>query len=294
MSLVQCDGNKKTSEPQKGVNTPPFINSAEIMPLNPILGSRVRLRIDAGDKEGDILQYNIHWYVNNREIGEGLEVFLDTAERGDEIYAIVTPSDGKLQGEPFRTDAVTIGNTPPVITSSRIMPDTVLTSTGTLTIIGQGYDPDNDPITWLCYWTLDYETRIPDSTVTIDLSRLDLKKGSHISAELYAYDGDTVSTPHVLEIDIVNSAPIINSEVESLPYRPGALDFAVPIIDPDKDPLAFELLDAPYGITIDRTTGVITGQINETEPFQILVRATDSEGAYLEARFTLTPVGQPE
>lgn len=288
--IMRCGEEKKERETGiEKLNTPPFIKSAEIIPDAPILGSRVALRIDAGDQEGDKITYRVAWFLNDEEIGTGLEFQMTAAKKGDRIFAEITPSDGKLTGEALRTPIITIGNTPPRIASARISPDTVLTSTGNLTVIGEGIDPDGDSLTWLCYWVLDYSERIADSSTTIRLKNLRLKKGSHLTAELYAYDGDTVSHPYLLEIDVVNAHPILAEGLDSIPYKRDSIYFPVPIIDPDGDPITFEILESPEGLKIDKTKGVIYGSVEDTTAFEIVVRATDREGAYIDAKFTLEP-----
>ena len=289
--IIRCGEEKK--EDKGGIekrNTAPFVKSVQILPDSPILGSRVALRIDAGDKEGDKINYTVKWFLNGKEIGEGIEFYLSEAKRGDRIFAEITPHDGKLSGETVRTQQVTIGNTPPKITSAKITPDAILTSTSDLSIIGEGFDPDGDSLTWLCYWTLDYSERITDSSTTINLKNLKLKKGSHLTAELYAYDGDTVSTPYLLEIDVVNSHPILKGGIETIIYELDSIYFPLPIIDPDGDPITFEILESPEGLKIDKTKGIIYGTVEVTTTIEILVRATDVEGAYLDAKFTLTPL----
>ena len=291
--MINCNGEKKDGAVKDKTNTAPFIKNVVLTPENPTQGSRITMRIDAGDKEGDNIEYSVIWYLNDEKIGEGFEFYLNEAKQGDYIYADITPSDGKLEGETKRTATVAIGNTPPKIMSSRIAPDTVLTSTGDLTVYGEGFDPDGDPITWLCYWTLDFSKRISDSATTINLKNLDIKKGSHITAELYASDGDTVSTPHLIEIDVVNGHPMLKTDVDSVPYSADSINFPVPIIDPDNDEMTFELLEAPLGLRIDKKNGTVSGKVTMTDPFEIIVRATDTDGAYLDARFTLTPPQTP-
>jgi hypothetical protein len=287
LAFTGCPGNNNQNQGSQ-TNTPPFIKSADILPPNPVQGSRLDLRIMAGDKEGDQITYTVRWFLNGKEIGEGVEYYINEAKRGDQIFAEVTPSDGKASGAAVRTAIATIGNTSPKIVGGHISPDTVLTSTGTLTVSGDGIDPDGDSIRWTCRWKLNGKA-LPDTGLTINLTDLKLKKGSNLVAELYAHDSETVSLPYQLEISVVNGHPILQANVDSVPYQPGSVNFPVPIIDPDNDPMTFELLQAPRGLTINRTTGVVTGVAADSGSFEILVRATDSEGAYLDARFTLNP-----
>jgi hypothetical protein len=284
-----CPGGNNNKNTGSQTNTPPFIKSAEVLPQTPVQGSRLGLRVQAGDKEGDNITYTVKWFLNGQAIGEGMEFYLGEAKRGDQIYTEVTASDGKASSDPVRTAAVTIGNTSPKILSAQIHPDTILTSTGTLSVIGNGIDPDGDPIRWSCRWKLDDNRVLPDTGLTINLADLKLKKGSNIKADLFAYDQDTVSLPYQLEISVVNSHPILTNAADSIPYKPGSIYFPVPISDPEGDAVTFELLNAPTGLQIDKKTGLVTGTPADSGVFTILVRATDSEGAYLDARFTLAP-----
>lgn len=284
-----CPGGNQNQNTGPQVNTPPFINSAEVTPSNPVQGSRLSLRVQAGDKEGNNITYTVKWFLNDQAIGEGMEYYLAEAKRGDQIHAEVTPSDGKASGEQVRTASVSIGNTSPKILSARISPDTILTSTGTLSVTGDGVDPDGDSIRWVCEWKIDNNRILPDTGLSINLADLKLKKGSTIAAELLARDQDTVSLPYQLDISVVNSHPVLTNASDSIPYKPGSISFPVPIIDPEGDAVTFQLLDAPEGLQIDKKTGLVTGAVADSGVFTILVRATDSEGAYLDARFTLAP-----
>jgi len=284
---LYCGEKKKTTDEK--ANTAPTLRSVSILPEKPVQGSRVTLHIEASDNEGDKINYQIKWFLNDKVIGEGFELFLNEAKRNDKIFAEITPDDGKLTGEPIRTPTITIGNTPPIITKATINPDTIFPVTEDLTVVGEGFDPDGDALKWLCYWVLDYKERIADSSLTVNLKQLNLKKGSHLTAELYANDGDTVSMPYLLEIDVVNSPPVLKVALDSIPYKTDSLFYELPITDPDGDPLTFELLKAPEGINIEPKKGILYGLVNDTTTFEILVRAKDADGAYLDARFTLTP-----
>lgn len=285
MLILSCG---KKEEPGIEKNTPPYITSAFIVPNNPQVGSRLNLRINAGDKEGDKITYTVTWFLNDEEIGEGLEFYLGEVKIGDDLYAEITPHDGKLSGKPVKTAVIQIGNSPPEIISATISPDAVLTSSDELTILGEGFDADNDALAFFCYWALNRTEILPDSSTTLPLENLNLKKGSVLRAELYAFDGSAVSAPYTIDITVGNAPPILIQDVDSIPYDPQNITYQLPIVDPDDDPMTFELLESPPGITIDQAKGLISGSVEEAGEFTILVRATDVEGAYLDARFTLT------
>lgn len=282
---VSCGSDEqKTTQ-----NTVPVITLAEILPAHPRSGSRINLRIRAFDDDGDRISYAVNWFHNDRIIGSGVEFYLPDVEKGDRIYADVTPSDGRQFGETVRTTTVIIADSPPKIIGVKLEPEAIVSSTGEIHIIAEGVDPDADSLMYFCYWRINDENRLPDSSTTLHLQDLGLKKGMILTSELYAHDGDTVSSPYVLEIEITNSAPMLSTERESIPYSPDSIIYVLPIVDPDGDNVLYELVEAPAGLRIDQTFGIVHGSVTETEPFQILVRATDTEGAFLNARFTVTP-----
>jgi len=290
--MINC-GNKQQQAAEKS-NTAPFIRSVKVLPEKPILGSRVALRIEAGDNEGDKINYSVKWFLNGKEIGQGIEYFLSTAKKGDTLFAEITADDGKLSGEAVKSSVIRIGNTQPKITSVKIKPDTILTSTDNLTVLGEGYDPDGDPLRWISYWRLNNKERIGDSSTTISLKPLNLKKGSRLTAELYALDGDTVSLSYLVEIDIANSPPMLRASQDSIPYKGDSINYTIPITDPDNDRLTFEFLSGPKELKIDKDKGIIYGLVRDTLTFDMSVRAKDTDGAYLDVKFTLTPSQKPK
>jgi hypothetical protein len=286
MFAVDC--GKKKEEAGVSENTPPHITSAFIIPNNPQVGSQLNLHINAEDKEGDKISYTATWFLNGKEIGEGIEFSLGDVERGDMLYAEVTPSDGKTSGEPVRTAVIRVGNSPPEITRATISPDAVLSSSDELTIVGEGFDVDNDSLVYFCYWALNRTEILLDSSTTLSLKNLNLKKGTVLRAELYAFDGSAVSAPYTMDITVGNAPPILTQDVDSILYNRPNITYQLPIVDPDNDPMTFELLESPPGITIDQAEGRVYGSVEEAGEFEIVVRATDADGAYLDARFTLT------
>lgn len=288
--LVSCGADEQKTTP----NTAPVITLAEILPTHPQVGSRINLRIRAFDDDGDRISYAVNWFRNDRIIGSGLEFYLSDAEKGDRIYADIMPSDGRQSGETVRTTTVIVANTPPKIIGVKLEPEAIVSSTGELHITTEGVDPDADSLSYFCYWRLNDGDRMSDSSTTLYLHDLGLKKGMTLTSELYAYDGDTLSSPYVLEIEITNSAPMLSAERESIPYSPDSIIYVLPIVDPDGDNVLYELVDAPAGLHIDPTFGIVHGSVTTTEPFQISVRATDTEGAFLNARFTVTPPAIPD
>ncbi len=281
--IDSCGGKKEGT----AGNTPPEITEVTLLPLNPTIGSEISVRISALDKEGDPLTYKVKWFVNDREIGEGMSFKYDEAKRGDKIFAEVSPFDGKEWGKAVRSRAVTLGGLPPRIISLQIIPESLFVHTPRIIVSTNAEDPDGDSLQIFVYWMLNDE-KIRDSSSVLDLTKLKLRKNDRITAGVVAFDGQFKSEPFMVELEIANSPPVFSTRVDSVIASPQDLYYKVPIIDPDGDALRFELLSAPEGVKIDKNTGVISGNAGDVNSFEVLVRATDTDGAYLDAKFTLT------
>ncbi|MEO0143166.1 MAG: Ig domain-containing protein [candidate division WOR-3 bacterium] len=282
--LITCGGKK-----EEGVvgNNPPVINEVSLLPLNPTIQSEITVRIQASDKDGDPLTYKVLWYVNGKEIGEGMSLKYEGAKKGDTISAEVTPYDGKEWGETVKTGKITIGGLPPKIVSLSISPESLFVTTPSVVVSAMVDDPDGDSTKLIVHWLVKDEV-ISDTSNTLDLRKYNLKKNDVITGAAFAFDGEFKSEEFPFELHIANSAPVLSHRIDSVKAKPESLYYQVPIIDPDGDRLTFEIVEAPKGVLIDKATGVIYGNVGEANSFEVLVRATDTDGAYLDAKFTLT------
>ncbi len=281
---IKC-GEKKE---EKGItNSPPVVTEVTLLPLHPTVQTELKARILSSDKEGDPVTYQIKWFVNGEEIGEGMSFSYDEAEKGDKIFAEVTPYDGKDYGKPVRTGEITIGGLPPKILSLQIAPESLFVTTPQVVVTALAEDPDKDSLRMIIHWLVNDEV-IPDTSTTLELKKYDLKKNDRVTGSAFADDGEFRSEPFSFELIIANAPPVFKTQTDSVKCAPDSIYYPLPIIDPDNDPLFFEILEAPSGIQIDREKGIIYGSAAETKKFEITVRATDSDGAYLDAQFTIT------
>lgn len=282
--IMSCGGKKEEGIKE---NSPPEIHELSLLPLNPTIESEISVRILASDIDGDPLTYRVKWFVNDKEIGEGMSLKYEEAKKGDKIFAEVTPFDGKKWGRPVKTGVITIGGIPPRIISLKVSPESLFVTTPKVEISAMVEDPDKDSIKLIVHWLVKDEV-IPDSSNILDFKKYNVTKKDVITGAAYAYDGELRSEPFTFELHIANSSPILSSQTESIKASPESLYYQVPIIDPDGDKLTFELLDGPKGVKIDKNTGVIFGNAGDVDKFSVLVRAKDTDGAYLDAKFTLT------
>jgi hypothetical protein len=199
----------------------------------------------------------------------------------------VTPHDGKAQGKSMKSGEITIGGLPPRIVSVSINPELVYTNTPQVVLDALYEDPDQDTIRLIVHWLAKDEV-LPDTSNVLQIARLGLKKNDIITGSAFADDGEFRSEPFTFEIPIVNAPPMFTTETDSVKCSSDSVYYKLPIYDPDGDQLSFDILDAPDGINIDAEQGIIYGSAAGTEVFEVMVRATDTEGAYIDAHFTLT------
>lgn len=283
--LVQC-GSKEEEVGVAG-NAPPEIKNITLLPLNPTLESEITARILSSDPDGDPITYTVKWFVNGEEIGEGMSLAYDEIKKGDRIFADVTPYDGKVYGKKMRSGEITVGGMPPRILSLSIIPEIVDVTTPQVVLEALFEDPDGDSAQLLVHWLVNDEV-VADTSPVLQLSSLGLKKSDFIAGAAFVDDGEHRSEAFTFSITVANAPPVFRTKIDSVKCSTDSVYYPLPIFDPDGDPLTFEILDAPSGISVDDQQGIIYGAAGALEAFEVAVRATDSEGAYLDARFTLT------
>ena len=106
-------------------NTPPTIEDITVLYMNggamgPNELSTLYLNLSGySDLDGDIPDpdtFKYSWFVNDLEIGVTTPTLAsEYFVKGDEIYCMVTPYDGKVFGLQVTSDSTTIRNTPPTI-----------------------------------------------------------------------------------------------------------------------------------------------------------------------------------
>ncbi len=279
---IHCNGKAGPGQTQ---NTPPEVQSINIMPVTPTVQSEITVQITGSDKEGDPITYQVRWFVNDREIGEGMSFKYEDIKTGDKIHADVTPYDGKAYGNSKQSNSVTIGGQVPRILSVKYAPESVFVTTPTVALDAVIDDPDQDTVSLFCNWLI-HDRVVAETLPTLNLSGTNLRKGDTIYASAYAWDNEGRSNPFEFAIVVSNSPPALQEE-KMATLRLDSLSYKVPIVDPDNDPMTFELLRGPDSVWIDRNSGVLYGRPGDVSSIEVTVRATDQAGATLVAELTL-------
>lgn len=283
--ILHCGGDKKEKTVTPG-NTPPAVTEITLLPMKPTVQTEITARILSTDDDGDQVSYEIKWFVNGRQIGEGMSFAYDEVKKGDQIFAKVTPYDGKDWGDEVTSDEIVIGGMPPRILSLQIAPESLYVTTPQVVITALAEDPDNDEVRIVVHWMIK-DNVLPDTSNTLKLTGRGLKKHDIITGSATLDDGEFRSEPFPFELEISNAPPVFHTITDSVKTKPDSIYYPLPIFDPDNDKLTYEILEAPDGITVNEN-GIVYGIAGEAETFEIVVRVQDPEGAYLDAKFTLT------
>jgi YD repeat-containing protein len=161
----------------------------------------------------------------------------------------------------FATQTYTVNvravNVPPNITST---PPTTASVDGPYDYPVRAIDPENDPLTF------SLTTAPAGMTINVDTGLIQwgpdaTQLGSHnVTIRVVDGQGGVATQSYTVEVSQagVNHAPVITSTPPFAATIGSVYQYHVTAADADGDPLTFELLDMPDGMTIDPTTGVIT------------------------------------
>ncbi|TAL10295.1 MAG: hypothetical protein EPO02_07945 [Nitrospirae bacterium] len=286
-------------------NRPPVIRSAVIFPASITIETELRVESQIEDMDGDPVTSRYKWLVNGSPVpGETSPQFkTDGLKNGDRITVELTPNDGKVDGAAYVSNPVTVGNTAPDIAEIHLEPAPVRRGEPLKAKVIAG-DPDGDPVT-LSYKWLRNDKEIPDAkSDTLDTK--DFRKKDVLAVLVTASDGKATREGRAgLPVTIVNSPPRFTSTPPSGitlapakdgPAREGMYEYAVTAMDPDEDPVTFELKQGPPGMTIDAATGKITWKVTleSAGKHHVVIAAKDNDGGVNQQDFDLDiPLAQP-
>ena len=111
------EGSDRASRTSGTGNHPPVVKAASIVPCPLTLSGPLTVRVEAQDLDLNTLSFRYRWLVNGQasagQTRESLQPEL--LKRGDKVAVEVVPFDGTIEGTAFRSAAVSVVNTPPII-----------------------------------------------------------------------------------------------------------------------------------------------------------------------------------
>jgi hypothetical protein len=187
-------------------NTPPVASALEVTPAEPLTDDLLTAVLTASDADGDELEAHYRWTIDGVEVGTGET--LDGASafsKGDLIALSAWAGDGSDDSEPLAVE-LTVGNTPPVITSATLDPSEA--STDTLISCGAigWHDPDGDDSELLFAWTVDGVAAGSDAYLDGSVA---FDKGQTVICSVTPFDGEDEGAPASASLTVSNSPPSI-------------------------------------------------------------------------------------
>jgi hypothetical protein len=100
-------------------NSSPRITRLELLPEEPTGADSLMVTVESSDPDSEETSHRYEWWKNDERLDDVDGATLDASRvgRGDEIWVRVTPSDGRVDGEPLRSQTRLVRNAPPRITS---------------------------------------------------------------------------------------------------------------------------------------------------------------------------------
>lgn len=268
----------------------PEIISAALYPEAPNAASTLTLQYE-GRGADDPVQYTFRWFVDDRIVQEGPDSTLPPGafKKGSVVYAEITPSTVQTAGKPFKTLSRMILNQPPVVTSIVLEPIKPVIG-DVIAASPDGTDPDGDTITYRYQWTVNGELvpNMPPESST--LNTRGMRKKDRIAVVVAPSDPESQGRLVVSPIiPLGNSAP----RIESLPGTSlvnGVFSYQVKAVDPDGDSLAYTLITAPRGMTIERSSGLVRWEPpipSEKQEVPVKIMIDDGDGGSITQTFSL-------
>ena len=197
------------------------------------------------------------------------------------------------------------GNRPPVITSASIA-ETSPKTNDTLHVDVVATDADDDQITLAYQWQKDAGAGFADIAgadgSTLDLSQIgNGNRGDLIRVVVVAADAGSSSDPFASDgVNVLNTVPSFDQDLANRTDAEGtSVSVSASATDPDADALAYDATGLPSGLSINTSTGLISGTIgagaSTNSPYAVSVRVSDNGGATVgdTDMFTWTVSGAP-
>ncbi len=139
-------GTPYKTQPMVVGNSPPIVTSVVFEASQAAPGDRLRARVQASDADHDDIHLTFRWWKNQILLKEGEESEIDTTGFSvkDVIRVEVTPHDAGAKGQTMSSGALVLGNSPPKIVSTPVMP----TSREHFEYAVQAKDDEGDPLTY--------------------------------------------------------------------------------------------------------------------------------------------------
>ena len=257
-SVTPSDGSDAGSSMDSNTvtidNSPPELASVSISPASPAVTDTLTCSYSGfSDADGDSDNSTYSWTISGTEVGTSATLSSGYAA-GDTVTCTVTPNDGEEDGTAL-SDAVTVENTAPEITSVSISP-TSPTVSDTLSCSASATDDDGDTVTLSYEWTVSGTTVGTSSTLSSGFSA-----GDTVTCTVTPDDGTDTGTPDSDSVTVDNTAPELASVSLSpaTAYEADTLTCTPTASDADGDSISYTYAWTVSGSTVAASGSTLTG-----------------------------------
>ncbi len=208
--------------------------------------------------------------------------------KGDLITVEASVEDSTTGKTRHLNASVEVANTPPKITRTTAV---MTTSSGTPEVqaIVECTDADGDGLSYSYQW---FKNDSPISGATdANVKPSSLMRGDRVVVEVTASDGESHSPPFRSEaLEIENHPPQFSSQPVVPKASDAAFRYQATAVDPDSDPLVFELVSAPAGMTMEPQGIVVWALPSQSQrqgEHHVKIKVTDSKGGEAVQDFSL-------
>jgi len=258
-------------------NTAPVVSGVTFSPSAPKTNEAVTASVTSSDVDGDTVSYSFAWYVEGSKVGSsGATLATSDFKKNEDIYVIVTPTDGDDAGTPFTSSVITSVNTIPTITGVSISPSVGITETTTLTCVPAGWsDADGDTESYAYQWRVDGKLTAVSKTLTGS----SFAKGDRITCTATPNDGEDLGTPLTSSVvTVANSAPSLASVTlsDSTPQEGDTLTATLgAATDADGDRISFKYAWEVNGSVVSTGTSLSGSDFDKGDTVELIVTPTD-------------------
>jgi hypothetical protein len=269
-------------------NHAPVVNTVTILPTPLVLSAPLTVRVEAQDLDVNTISFRYRWLLNGQivEGQTGRSLQPELLKRGDQVAVEVVPFDGTTEGVALRSTAVSVVNTPPIISHVSVDFDHDTQGRQLLAKVAV-FDPDHDLVSLTYRWRKNETVLKEGEGNTLDLAGVTAKDA--IQVDVTASDGAPNGTVIVTErFALSNSSPTIISKPSPLP-KGDQYDYLVQATDEEGDAITYALELAPPGMTIGEKTGRIQWGVTHSMKgsHRVRVIAKDSQGGFAAQEFDL-------
>ncbi|BDV43726.1 sulfurtransferase [Geotalea uraniireducens] len=267
------------------VNEPPTISSTPVMSAT--AGVAYTYHVVASDPNGDSLTFGLSAAPAGMEIDSlGNLAWTPTVSQAGSNTVTIAVSDGALSASQTFTVEVVVPNRAPTITSS---PVTVGVEGAAYRYPVEASDPDGDLLSYAL--TAAPAGMTINSSGVVSWSPTYSDAGSYtVTAKVSDPAGFSATQSYTLIIADVNRTPSVTAPANQAGAEGATVSLAIQGSDPDGDTVSYSASGLPEGLSINATSGVISGTIGynaaAASPYTVTITVSDPSGAKGTASFS--------